>query len=179
MRPDALCGLLAEEERLLTYAAVVLGAGTPSAVAAATGLPARDVVRAIRRLEQGGLLAVEANRLTASREAFKDAVRERVPDPEEEPLDPDQAKAAVLRAFIRDGRLVSIPVVRAKRLVVLEHMAANFEPGVKYPERAVDAILRAWHDDYVSLRRHLIDECLMSREGGVYWRIGGPVDVDA
>lgn len=179
MRPDALCGLLAEEERLLTYAAVVLGAGTPSAVAAATGLPARDVVRAIRRLEQGGLLEVEANRLTASRAVFKDAVREHVPSPEDEaPLDPDQAKAAVLRAFIRDGRLVSIPVARIKRLVVLEHLAANFEPGVKYPERAVDAILRAWHDDYVSLRRYLIDECLMSREGGVYWRIGGPVDVD-
>jgi hypothetical protein len=178
MRPDAVCGLLAEEDRLLTYSAVVLGAGTPSAVAAATGLPERDVVRAIRRLEQGGLLEIVDGALVGSRSVFKDAVREHAPPPEaDDPLDPDHAKAAVLRAFIRDGRLISIPAVRGKRLVVLEHLAANFEPGVKYPERAVDAILRAWHDDYVSLRRYLIDADLMSREAGVYWRTGGPVDV--
>jgi hypothetical protein len=178
MRPDALCGLLAEDERLLTYSAVVLGARTPNAVAAATGLPARDVVRAIRRLEQGGLIEIVDSALVGSRSAFKDAVREHAPDPAiDEPLDPDRAKAAVLRAFIRDGRLVSIPAVRNKRLTVLEHLAANFEPGVKYPERAVDTILRAWHDDYVSLRRYLIDEGLMTREGGVYWRSGGPVDL--
>ena len=41
----------------------------------------------------------------------------------------------------------------------------------------VDAILRAWHDDYVSLRRYLIDEGLLSRDGGVYWRSGGPVEI--
>jgi hypothetical protein len=178
MRPDALCGLLAEEERLLTYSAVVLGASTPSAVASATGLPARNVVRAIRRLEQGGLLQVVDGKLVGSRAVFKDAVREHAPSPdEEEPLDPDRAKAAVLRAFVRDSRLIAIPVNRSKRRVVLEHLAANFEPGVKYPERAVDAILRAWHDDYVSLRRYLIDEGMLSREAGIYWRTGGPVDV--
>lgn len=178
MRPDALCGLLAEEDRLLTYSAVVLGATTPSAVAAATGLPARNVVRAIRRLEQGGLLEIVDGALVGSRSAFKDAVREHAPAPEaDDPLDPDHAKAAVLRAFIRDGRLISIPAVRGKRLVVLEHLAANFEPGVKYPERAVDAILRAWHDDYVSLRRYLIDDGLLSRDGGVYWRSDGPVEI--
>jgi len=45
MRPDDLCGLLAVPERLLAFAAVMLGAETSSAVTAATGLPARDVVR--------------------------------------------------------------------------------------------------------------------------------------
>ena len=52
-----------------------------------------------------------------------------------------------------------------------------FEPGVRYPERAVDAVLRAWYDDYVTLRRYLIDEDLMARENGLYWRTGGYVDV--
>src|SRR5262249_19084692 len=66
---------------------------------------------------------------------------------------------------------------RGKRRVILDHIAACFEPGIKYPERAVDAILRAWHDDYVSLRRYLIDEELMDRDQGVYWRTGGPVDI--
>jgi hypothetical protein len=178
VRPDAVCGLLAEEERLLVFASVVLGAASPSSVAASTGLPARDVVRAIRRLEQGGMITVVEGKLVADRAVFKDAVREYAPEPvPDEPLDPDRAKAAVLRAFVRDGRLVSMPASRAKRRIVLEHLAACFEPGIKYPERAVDAVLRAWNDDYASLRRYLVDEELMDRENGVYWRTGGPVDI--
>jgi hypothetical protein len=45
----------------------------------------------------------------------------------------DPATAAVLRAFVRNGRLVSLPASRSKRLVVLEHLAMTFEPGVRYP----------------------------------------------
>jgi hypothetical protein len=178
VRPEALCGQLAEEERLRVYAAVVLGASLPSEVAAATGLPAREVVRALRRLQQGGLLDTVDGGLVARTSVFKDAVRDREPAPEpDQPLDPDRQRAAVLRAFVRDGRLVGMPSARAKRRVVLEHIAACFEPGVKYPERAVDAILRAWYDDYVSVRRYLIDEALLARENNLYWRTGGYVDV--
>jgi hypothetical protein len=170
--------MLAEEERLLAFAAVVLGSRTPSEVTTATGLPARDVVRALRRLEQGGMIAAEGGKLAASVTVFKAAIREYGPSSApSEPLDPDQAKAAVLRAFVRDGRLVTIPAARGKRQVILEHIAACFEPGVRYPERAVDAVLRAWHEDYVSLRRYLIDEDMMTRGDGIYWRSGGPVEV--
>ncbi len=178
MRPDALCGLLAEEERLLAFAAVVLGAGSPSEVATATGLPAREVVRALQRLEQGALVVRVDGRLHAVREAFKDSMREYAPEPgSTEPLDADAARATVLRAFVREGRLITVPSAHGKRRIILEHIAACFEPGVKYPERAVDAILRAWHEDYVSLRRYLIDEDLMAREDNVYWRTGGPVNI--
>lgn len=177
MRPETLVGLLAEEDRLRAYAAIVLGASLPSEVATATGLPPRDVVRALRRLEQGGLVEVDKGRLHALIEPFKDAARDAAPPADAEELDPDRARDAVLRAFLRDGRLVTIPAVRSKRRVVLEHIVASFEPGVQYPERAVDAVLRAWHEDYASLRRHLIDEDLMSRDAGVYWRSGGPVDI--
>jgi hypothetical protein len=170
--------LLAEPTRLRVYAAVVLGADVPSSVADRTGLPARTVVAAIRRLQQGGLLTIVDGRLVAEVDAFKDSVREFAPPPAEaEPLDPDRQKAAVLRAFMAEGRLVQIPATRGKRLVVLEHLAACFEPGLKYPEKAVDAILRAWHPDYASLRRYLIDEGMLARENAIYWRTGGPVEV--
>ena len=173
-----LCGLLAEPDRLKVYAAVVLGADLPSAVAERTGLPPRSVVAALRRLQQGGLLDVADGRFGARVDAFKDSVREYAPPAAEtEPLDPDRQKDAVLRTFIVDGRLVQVPAARAKRLVILEHLAACFEPGLKYPEKAVDAILRAWHPDYASLRRYLIDEGLLDRENAIYWRSGGPVDV--
>jgi hypothetical protein len=177
MRPDALCGLLAEPARLAAFAAVVLGARTPGEVAERTGLPGRDVVAALRRLEQGGLLAAAGGELIANGSAFKEAIREYGGSPAEEPLDTDPGRAAVLRAFVRDGRIVQMPAARGKRRVLLEHIVSTFEPGVRYPEREVDATLRAWHDDYAMLRRYLIDEGLMARDAGVYWRIGGYVEV--
>jgi hypothetical protein len=178
MRPDLLCGLLAEPDRLRTYAAVVLGAETPSAVAAATGRPARAVVAALRRLEQGGMVRSVDGRLVADLAVFKDAVREHAPEPaSDEPLHQDTQRDVVLRAFIVDGRLVQVPAARGKRRIVLEHLAECFEPGVRYPERAVNAILHAWYADYASLRRYLVDEDLLTRESGVYWRTGGYVEV--
>jgi hypothetical protein len=176
--PEALCRQLAEEDRLRTFAALVLGAGTPTEVALATGQSGRDVVRALHRLVEGGLVVLVDGRYLARAEAFKDAVRAAAPPAEpDEPLDPDEERAAVLRVFVRDGRLLQVPVARSKRRVVLEHIAAVFEPGVRYPERTVDAILRAWYDDYVTIRRYLIDECLLTREHNVYWRTGGYVDL--
>lgn len=180
MRPDALCGLLAEPERLAAFAAVVLGAGTPDEVAKQAGLSARDVAGALRRLAGAGLVGTAEGRLVADATVFKEAVREyaaRSGGVGSEPLDPDREKAAVLRNFVRDGRLVQVPAARGKRRTVLEHIAACFEPGVRYPEREVDAALRAWHPDHAALRRYLVDEQFLAREHGLYWRVGGPVEV--
>jgi hypothetical protein len=78
---------------------------------------------------------------------------------------------------VRDGRLVSIPAQQSKRRVVLQHIVRVFEPGIRYPEREVNALLAVWHADHAALRRYLVDEGLLSREGGLYWRTGGYVDV--
>jgi hypothetical protein len=89
----------------------------------------------------------------------------------------DPAVDKVLRAFVVDDRLRSIPRPGRKRRIVLEYLAAAFEPGVRYSEARVNAVLRAWHDDVAALRRYLVDEGLLSREAGEYWRSGGWVDV--
>jgi hypothetical protein len=179
MTPAALVGLLAEPARLRVAAAIVLGASTPGAVTEATGLGAREVARAVQRLHTGGLVSVVDGRLHLDVEAFKEAARAAAPA--EEPEDHgvvDPGVAAVLRTFVRDGRLVSMPAAHGKRRVVLEHVVLSFEPGVRYPEREVNAVLRAWYDDYVTLRRYLVDEGLLGREAGEYWRTGGWVDLD-
>lgn len=179
MRSDDLCRLLAEPERLAAFAAVVLGARTVAEVAEAAGLSPRAAAGAVHRLAGGGLVHEDPDGggLVPDRAAFKEAVRQAAPKLEPaQPLDPDPSRAAVLRAFIRDGRLVQLPAAQSKRRVVLEHIAASFEPGVRYPEWTVDAVLRAWHPDHATLRRYLVDEELMAREAGEYWRIGGPVD---
>jgi hypothetical protein len=84
-----------------------------------------------------------------------------------------------LRRYVRDGRISVIPAKRAARLLLLDQVAQAFEPGRRYPEPAVNEILRALYDDHAALRRYLVDEGLLSRTpGGTYWRSGGTVLVD-
>ena len=84
----------------------------------------------------------------------------------------------VLRNFMTaDGRLHTIPSKRAKRLVVLDHIAQCFEPGRTYQEQEVNAIIERFHPDYAALRRYLVDDQFLTREDNVYWRSGGTFDV--
>ena len=178
--PDAakLVGLLADDTRLAVVAALALGATDIDSVAEATGLTGTQVALAARRLGRGGLVRRDGTGLELRRELFGAAARgaaEATPPPE--PLSSDPAEDAVLQTFITDGRLTSIPVPRAKRRIVLEHLVRVFEPGLRYPEREVNALLAVWHPDTAALRRYLVDEGLLSRDAGVYWRSGGTVEV--
>ena len=83
----------------------------------------------------------------------------------------------VLANFLTaDGRLHTIPAKRAKLLVVLDHLAQSFEPGVHYPEAEVNEILARVHPDYAALRRYLVENLFLARENNIYWRTGGTVD---
>lgn len=84
-----------------------------------------------------------------------------------------------LRPYVRDGRISVMPAKRAARLVLLDQVAQAFEPGRRYPEQAVNEILKAVYDDHAALRRYLIDEGLLTRTpGGTYWRSGGTVPIE-
>ena len=170
-----IVGLLADPARLKVVAALALGAGTIEEVAGAAGLPLKDVALAARRLARAGLVhrdGHDARRCAPSGSAPPPAPPPRRRPPPE-PLSDDPAEDAVLSAFVRDGRLVSVPAQHSKRLVVLDHLVRVFEPGVRYPEREVNALLAVWHPDVAALRRYLVDEGLLTREAGVYWRSGG------
>lgn len=92
------------------------------------------------------------------------------------PLSPEHQRI-VANFLDADGRLHTIPSKRSKLLVVLDHVVQAFEPGRTYPEPEVTAILTRFHPDHAALRRYLVESQLLEREGGVYWRIGGTVDV--
>jgi len=178
MDAASIVGLLADPARLKVVAALALGADTIEEVSRLSGLPLKDVALAARRLARGGLVHRDRHVLTLHTDRFAAAARaaaEAAPLPE--PLSDDPAEDAVLSAFVRDGRLVSIPAQRTKRLVVLDHLVRVFEPGVRYPEREVNALLAVWHPDVAALRRYLVDEGLLTRDAGIYWRTGGRVDV--
>jgi hypothetical protein len=178
--PDAgrLAGLLANDERRTVFAAVVLGAGTVAAIADATGLDATRVTRALTRLVDGGVVRrSDSGELEVDAPVFQDAARRAAsaaPEPDHGDASPEAIR--VLRAFVRDGRLTSIPATHAKRLVILDRLAQEFEPGRRYSEAMVNLVLGKWYADTAALRRYLVDEGFLDRAEGEYWRSGGTVE---
>ncbi len=175
--PEVLVGLLAEESRLRVVSAIALGATTEAAIAAAAGLDAKTVRKALERLVRGGVVeTATTGALRVAIERFKQAAQEAAsaraqPRPEE--LGATAGQAHVLRNYLVDGKLSHIPATRSKRLVVLDFLAGQFEPGRTYPEEQVNYMLGRFHPDYAALRRYLVEEELFERRDGFYWRTGG------
>lgn len=176
--PHALLAVLADDARLRVFAHILLHGGTTASVADAAGLGQKETLRILSRLESVDLLAHGDAGWLARPEVLRRAAADAAARPEV--MDhgvADPESAAVLRAFLPHGRLERIPAARGKRLVVLDHVARVFEPGIHYPEAEVNVLLQAFHPDYAALRRHLVDEGFLARAAGEYWRIGGSVSV--
>ena len=77
----------------------------------------------------------------------------------------------IVDTFFRQGRLLAIPAQRKKARVCMEELARDFQPGKLYDEREVNEIILRRFDDYCSIRRRMLEEGLMRREGTVYTRI--------
>jgi hypothetical protein len=174
-----LVGLLADPDRRRVVAAMVLGAVTRAEIVAATGLELREVVRALNRLAGAGLVISDKDDdhllLDSAFELAARAVAAAQPRTDEHG-DAPADEARVLRAFVRDGRLTSIPTAWGKRRVVLDWLAQRFEPGRRYSEAMVNLSLEQVHADTAALRRYLVDDGFLSRDHGEYWRTGGRVD---
>jgi hypothetical protein len=77
----------------------------------------------------------------------------------------------VVRAFLRDGRLVSIPAKPKKRDLLLPVILDRCFPEDRaYEEKEVNMRLALLHPDVAALRRYLVDGGLMTRDAGVYRR---------
>jgi len=167
-----LAGLLADEKRLRVSAALALGATSLDEICNLTGLEERLAARALGQLIDGGLVENDAaSGLRLRAELCRLAARHANTG-----SDPDS-----LASLVPNGRL---PRSREQRLIVLGRVAALFEPGGRYPEADVNALLSKVHPDYALLRRTLVDEGLLRRAnevapGGrtvmVYWRAGDAI----
>lgn len=187
--PRRLIALLADPARLRVYAALVLspadGGAQPVDLADASGVPVRDVLRALARFEEvqlaarldsaaedkGGGWRATPETLRAATDANSRQHEEPLPGAAVE----DPKTAAILRNFFAHGRLTHVPLAHAKRMVVLDYLAQSFEPGTRYPESEVNEILSKFHDDYAALRRYLVDADFLGRSENFYWRTGGTV----
>jgi hypothetical protein len=72
--------------------------------------------------------------------------------------------------FRPDGTLIAIPVKSAKKIAVLNRIAEELSPSVRYPEKELNAIIAKYHDDTAAIRRHMIEYGILERDTeSVYW----------
>lgn len=73
--------------------------------------------------------------------------------------------------FDSGGRLKAFPTQQKKLEVVLRYVMRTFEPGVRYTEKQVNAILGRFNEDTAGLRRDLVDFGFLRRDsaGREYW----------
>jgi hypothetical protein len=170
--PARVLARLADEDRLRVLGAVALGATTVREVAERAGLSEAATARALGQLLRTGIVSQESTGLQVELRAFARAAREASPErqrPSLEDATPEQA--AVLRNFVNDdGRIRELPARAAKRRLVLEYVASRIDPDREYSEREITDALGAIYDDYVTLRRYLVDAGLLTRKAGVYRR---------
>lgn len=69
------------------------------------------------------------------------------------------------------GRLSVFPAREKQKLIVLQEVMKRFEPGNTYNEKEVNTIIEAIYDDYVTLRRYLVEYGFLDRiaDGSQYW----------
>jgi hypothetical protein len=178
MHPLDLLRLLLDPDRLATIGAIAQRPRTSDELATLVGTSPPEVLRTLAPLVQAGLVRQEAAGYHLDVVAWR-AVAQQLP--QAAPPSPRVAfgmtaeEADLLGRFFVGERLVEVPAQRSKRLVVLERLALEFEPGRRYPEAEVNALLGRFHPDHATLRRLLVDEAFLDRAGGEYWRAGGRV----
>ncbi|GAB3467856.1 hypothetical protein GCM10027436_83240 [Actinophytocola sediminis] len=142
------------------FAALVLGARTLPEVIAGSGLAAGEAAAALQKLVSGGMVTTDAGRehYEAVEDVFKAAMRT------------ERRVSAVggdgAGAYFRRGRLLALPTEATVRARVLGVVVEAFDPDHVYSEARVNALCAEWHDDWVSLRRALVDEGLILRDRG-------------
>ncbi len=183
MTSGGLHGLLLDVDRLAVAGALAVRPLATDEIVAVTTRDRRTVLGALGDLRGAGLVRLVDDRYELDPDALRTAARAAAEV--EIPMDPvigfgmtDDERQVLERYF--SGRVLNeIPVQRARRVVVLQRLALEFDIGRHYLEREVNEILGAFHPDWSTLRRGLVDEGFLDREprggGNLYWRSGGRV----
>lgn len=78
----------------------------------------------------------------------------------------------VIESFFEYGRLKSIPSQRKKERIILEEIAKDFKTEKEYPEKEINDIIMNYNEDYCTIRRDMISEGILERNGGIYKKCG-------
>ncbi len=73
--------------------------------------------------------------------------------------------------FTEEGGIKNFPSKEKKKIIVLRIIAANFKTGTTYSEQEINRILKRIYEDYVTIRRAMIEYGFLSRTDDCkkYW----------
>lgn len=174
----AIMKALADQSRLAIINSLLERSQYVEEIAKRHGLAPSTVSFHLRKLEQAGLVSSRKEQyyvvIQANDAIFDTTLREIVSAPtvgrELQDGRMEEYRRKVLETFFRHGMLEKLPTQHKKRLIVLEQFAVRFEPERRYSEQEVTGLIMPLFDDYCTIRRLLVDEGLIRREGAEYWR---------
>jgi hypothetical protein len=164
-------------ERLRVIGVLVRGRATQSEIAGQLHLPIRDVFNHLAFLAQVGVVRETDGVYDLNEKAIESLARGQFEGKREAYVpseDRQEDVRKVLKNFLNaDGTLKQIPPMGTKLLIILNFIVDAFAFDTNYTEKEVNTILRRFHIDTAALRRYLVDNGLMAREGdgSRYWRI--------
>ncbi|GCF95914.1 LytTR family transcriptional regulator [Enterococcus florum] len=85
-----------------------------------------------------------------------------------------EEKQQVLSTFFsEDQKLISLPRKEKRKVIVLAKIAESFDSKKNYSEKAVNQVIQLFFEDFVTVRRYLIEYGFLNRtkDGQSYWRI--------
>lgn len=84
----------------------------------------------------------------------------------------DKERLKTIKTYMdENGGLKTYPAKEKKKIIVLQEIVKNFTKGKKYSEKEINTILKRIYDDYVTIRRALIEYGLFDRtdDCSSYW----------
>lgn len=170
---------LADKSRLQILKSLSLEEMDVERLAERLGLTPPTISFHLKKLADAGAVTSHKNQYymmyTLRKEVFETSILEIIQEESDEAQLQAQRDAdyrsRVINAFFEYGKLKSIPAQRKKERIILEVIVESFDFDRVYTEREVNIIIADFHDDFCTIRRDMIGEGLMERDGSGYWRV--------
>ncbi len=170
---------LADKSRLQILKSLAVEDMYVERLAERLGLTASTISFHLKKLADAGAVAAYKNQYymmySLNKEIFQTSILEILQQESDEAQKQAKRDAdyrqRVIDAFFEYGKLKSIPAQLKKERIVLEVIAEAFEFNRIYSEREVNIIIADFYDDFCTIRRDMIGERLLGRNGMEYWRI--------
>ena len=170
---------LADKSRLQILKSLAVEDMYVERLAERLGLTAPTISFHLKKLSDAGAVTAHKNQYymmySLNKEIFQTSILEILQQESDEAQKQAQRDAnyrqKVIDAFFEYGKLKSIPAQRKKERIILEVIAEAFDFDRTYSEREVNIIIADFHDDFCTIRRDMISERLLGRNGIEYWRI--------
>lgn len=170
---------LSDQSRLRIVAGLMKGDAYAELIAERLGLTPSTVSFHMKKLEEAGLVTARKDQYYTVYSLNRALINTRLTDLVLAGADEEEVQAAreeeyrqkVLTTFFEYGKLKQIPAQRKKKLICYEEIVKSFEFGRIYEERELSDIIARFNDDYCTIRRDMISEGLLKRDGSKWERV--------